>query len=258
MTREFPSGVPELGAYIVSQGGTYLHSIIREPGVTCQVCGLPVSGVELCPQCRNHQATGLPLADRVASLTYAPFGPGAWNTQAHAVVRGYKAERPGPGNVEMMENLLRLGLRGHAVCARRYLAAQSSAWAVVPSNRKGATLVTMIRGLARSTREEVIVTSLDDRAARQLTPDRWSIPDWDADIPDHVLVIDDSWASGGHAQSLAVLLKQSGVANVSIMTVARLLSPEWSENPEFVKQRLRGATFDWAHCPWTDDGMCPS
>src|SRR5690606_31853710 len=130
-------------AYIVSQGGTYLHSIIREPGVTCQVCSLPVSGVELCPQCRNHQATGLPLADRVASLTYAPFGPGTWNTQAHAVVRGYKAERAGPGNVEMMENLLRLGLRGHAVCARRYLAAQSSAWAVVPSSRKGATLVTM-------------------------------------------------------------------------------------------------------------------
>ncbi len=110
-------------------------------------------------------------------------------------------------------------------------------------------LVAMVRGLARSTREEIVVTSLDDGAARQLTLARWSIPGWDADVPDHVLVVDDSWASGGHAQSLAALLKQSGVRKVSIMTVARLLSPEWSENPEFVKTRLCGSTFDWAHCP---------
>lgn len=257
MSRDFPRGVPELGEYIVGQGGAYLHNIIRELGVTCRVCSLPVNGQQLCPQCRNHRAAGYPVADLVASTTYAAYGPGIWNTQAHNVVRGFKAERPGPGNVEMMENLLRLGLRGHGVCPRALLGAHSNAWAVVPSNRQGTKLVNVVRRLAATLQDEVVVTSRNDGAGRQFTPDRWSIPEWPAAAPDHVLVIDDSWASGAHAQSLAALLKQSGVEKVSIFTVARLLSPDWSESADFEKERLRGTTFDWARCPWTDDGDCP-
>jgi len=258
MTRTFPPGVPELGAYVVSQGGAYLHNVVRGLDNVCQVCSLPVSGGELCWQCRSHRDAGLLLADQVASITYAPFGPGTWNTQAHNVVRGYKGERPGPGVVEMMENLLRLGLRAHSVCAVKLVNARSRAWAVVPSTslRRGIKLPELVRSLARSINEEVVVTSADESAGRQLNPDRWSIPEWSEGVPDHVLVIDDSWATGAHAQSLAALLKRSGVAKVSILTVARLLSPAWSENAAFEREHLRGSTFDWRLCPWTG-GNCP-
>ncbi|HZK47997.1 MAG TPA: hypothetical protein VFD74_00120, partial [Thermoleophilia bacterium] len=89
---------------------------------------------------------------------------------------------------------------------------------------------------------------------RSLRPENFAVTAGQR-VPDHVLVIDDSWVSGGHAQSVASALKSSGVADVSIFTVARVLDPQWSPNADFIKERLRGV-FDPRICPWTG-GDCP-
>ncbi len=234
-----------------------MRNIIREPGVTCQVCSLPTSGYEFCPNCRYHQSSSFSTADLVGSLTYAAYGNLNWNNQAYTIVRGYKAEKPGPGSIEMMENLLILGLRGHAGCSRTILGASSRSWAVVPSNKGRTALAEMVRRIAQSTADEILVNSRDDAADREFDPDRWQVPAWEAAPPDHVLIIDDSWATGSHAQSLAASFKRTGVEMVSIFTVARLLSYEWSENRAFERERLRDVIFDWTKCPWTNDGVCP-
>lgn len=39
----------------------------------------------------------------------------------------------------------------------------------------------------------------------------------------HVMLIDDTWASGGHAQSGALALRKSGASKVSVLVVARWL-----------------------------------
>jgi len=69
-------------------------------------------------------------------------------------------------------------------------------------------------------------------------------------------VIDDAWVTGSSAQSLAVTLKQAGVAQVSILAVARVLSPAWKPNRLFVEDVLGSLSYDWKTCHWTR-GDCP-
>ncbi len=95
-----------------------------------------------------------------------------------------------------------------------------------------------------------------------VTTDDWAsckvcaLPINPAYLPPHVVVIDDSWVSGASAQSVAVALKQAGVEQVSILSVARVLSPHWAPNLPFLRSALPQLPYDWTICPWTL-GDCP-
>ena len=71
----------------------------------------------------------------------------------------------------------------------------------------------------------------------------------------HVLLIDDTWASGGHAQSAVLALRKAGADKVSLLVVARWLKSDFSGNEEFVRQ-LSARDYDPGVCPWTG-GTCP-
>lgn len=248
--RRFPPGIPEIGAYLDAEAGSYLRNIIREPQITCRVCALPVDGWDVCLMCRRNAASEIPLADRVGSLIYAI----EYDSQAYRMVSGYKSGRPGRGNADTMRALLALGLRGHAICAMTLSGVQDVRWAVVPSTRRRPTLRGLVRDLARHPADEIVIDSAEDHAGRELRVDRWLMPEM-PEVPDHVLLIDDSWVSGAHAQSLAGKLKLAGVAYVSILTVARVLRPSWDPVGEFIRDRL-SEPFDWRRCPWTGE-ECP-
>jgi predicted amidophosphoribosyltransferase len=68
----------------------------------------------------------------------------------------------------------------------------------------------------------------------------------------NVLLIDDTWTAGGHAQSAAHALREAGAASVALVVIGRHLRPEWEVTPG-------GPTsgdlfdelptpFDWARC----------
>lgn len=69
-----------------------------------------------------------------------------------------------------------------------------------------------------------------------------------------MLLIDDTWASGGHAQSAATALHRAGAAKVSLLVAARWINEDYGDNASFI----RGLTMDFnpAICPWTG-GACP-
>ena len=46
-------------------------------------------------------------------------------------------------------------------------------------------------------------------------------------------------------------LKQAGVETVSILSVARVLSPNWEPNKTFLRDVLATLPYDWKVCPWT-------
>jgi adenine/guanine phosphoribosyltransferase-like PRPP-binding protein len=71
----------------------------------------------------------------------------------------------------------------------------------------------------------------------------------------HVLLIDDTWTSGGHAQSAAMALHQAGAERVSLLVVARWIRPEFGNNAEFLRGIAR-KDYDPQVCPWTG-GACP-
>jgi hypothetical protein len=90
---------------------------------------------------------------------------------------------------------------------------------------------------------------------RGLNQASWQIPP-DAHVPEHVVVIDDAWVSGSSAQSLAAALKGAGAEQVSILALARVLSPDSSPNRPFLRDVLGSLSYHWTICPWTQRD-CP-
>lgn len=251
MTRQLPPGVQEIARALAAEAGTYLHSTVREPRVTCSVCAAPVDGYERCIPCNEHARAGFALADRVGSLIYA-VEPDA---QAYRVVRNYKAPMSGSNLLNTMRALLALGLRGHFGCAATLAGLATHGWAVVPSTRGRTKLHELVVGLSQRAEAEVLVSFVGETGSRELRPGEWRI-DAAGYLPAHVLLVDDSWVTGAHAQAVASALRSAGVEQVSIFTVARVLHPHWSANEKFIKTRFTGPGFDWARCPWTG-GDCP-
>ncbi len=250
MTRSWPVELQQLAAVLHQKASTFLDRVVRQRGFTCEVCGAPVvNGYETCYPCGELRSGLAPIADRVASLVYA-VEPGS---QTYQVVRNYKGDRPGPDMRFIMLALLILGLRGHTNCLNALSAAPVDGWAVVPSTRGRAMLHDLVTAISTRPDQEVRVRFQGVAGEREFAPEHWVV---DIDSPrNHVLVIDDSWVQGAHAESVASALKSAGVQEVSIFTVARVLRSDWRPNRSLINA-LKGGTFDWKVCPWTE-GTCP-
>lgn len=70
-----------------------------------------------------------------------------------------------------------------------------------------------------------------------------------------MLLVDDAWASGGHAQSAALALRRTGAERVSLLVVARWINPEYGRNSSFL-QGIAHRDYDPETCPWTGS-RCP-
>lgn len=66
----------------------------------------------------------------------------------------------------------------------------------------------------------------------------------------HVLLIEDTWTSGGNAQSAALALRRAGAASVTILALARWLNPEEPPTSTFVARYL-GVITNRLRARWT-------
>ncbi|PVW05481.1 hypothetical protein DEA06_07045 [Microbacterium sp. Gd 4-13] len=249
VSRSFTPAVAQVGEALHRQAGSYLRSIIRCDGLTCQVCATPIDeGAALCQQCDGHQRAGLPLASRTGFVVYAPFG-----TQAYQVVSQYKSERPGPAITSTMAGILAVALRGHYSCSAGLSGLGDTYWAVVPSTRGRLALSSMVEKLARSTTRRVQISYSGEEGRRVLDPSVWA-PETTVPPRSHLLLIDDSWVSGARAQSVASAMVAAGFEQVSVLVAARVMTPGYGSNQSFIEDHL--TSFDWQRCPWTGDA-CP-
>lgn len=252
MTRDFPDRVSNVGNDLTQVAGSYLHSVTTGDWPACEVCALPIdASYSLCAQCQSHRRSDLPVADRTGFLVYADEP----SSQTYRVMRGYKESRTQATFEPILQALLAVGLRGHFECANKLAGTEDSGWAVVPSTKGRAVFVDLVRGLSKSPRSEILVGYASPPPERVLRPGAWTIHD-PSGLPKHVVVIDDAWVSGASSQSLAATLKQAGVTQVSVLSVARVLSPQWGPNKPFLKDTLSTLPYDWKLCPWTR-GTCP-
>jgi predicted amidophosphoribosyltransferase len=241
-----------LRSALVATAGGYLHNPVRRELVTCAVCAESAPGCLVCYRCRlNRSQSPARLADATAFLTYAVSG-----RQSGYVMRGYKARPPIGEHRTIVTLLAVLGLAQHRSCAERLLAAPVTHWAVVPSlpARPGEhPLRPIVAALAPGTElpraaagRTPYPRSVDPqhfRAGAALRPGA------------HVLVIDDTWVGGGHAQSAVLAARQAGAAYVSVLVLARWLSEDYGSNACFLAG-LAGRDYDPGLCPWTGAG-CP-
>jgi predicted amidophosphoribosyltransferase len=67
---------------------------------------------------------------------------------------------------------------------------------------------------------------------------------------ENVLLIDDTWTRGGHAQSAAHALKEAGAGAVGLVVIGRHVRPEWEVDGPASSELLAGLprVFDWDSC----------
>lgn len=65
-----------------------------------------------------------------------------------------------------------------------------------------------------------------------------------------VLLLDDTWTTGAHAQSAAYTLKNAGATHVGVVVIGRHIRPEWDVGQEKCSDRLAALprAFDWGSC----------
>ncbi|GGV45027.1 hypothetical protein GCM10010293_52620 [Streptomyces griseoflavus] len=226
-----------------------VHPLLPGPGV-CQVCRGPAkTGYPTCWPC--HEASGI-LGAGVAD-TVVPVSLALKREQYANELWRYK-NAAGP-----QQQYFRMGL---AAVLWRFLAAHEGCIAdrcavpgfgivtTVPSTsgRADHPLRTMAAHMVGATRDRYrdLLAPIPDAAAlgRTVSPSRYTSS---ALWGDDVLLVDDTWTTGNHAQSAAAALKAAGARSVAVVVLGRHLNTDYGDTAGHVEQaRLR--RFSWDIC----------
>lgn len=256
MNRVLPTTLDPLIRWMTLNAG-FLWTIRKPRGHTCEICAVPIdSQYSRCYWCTSHIACGISVADRVGISFFAVL-----SDQTYRIVHDYKAPSAAVPVRQRFKAMLTLGIVGHSACLVRLLGDVPDAWAVVPSTRRrGVHPLREIASAVLGGLPEILVAptaqivNAPESQRRALNTANF-IVNVTGDPPSTVLLIEDSWVQGGHAQSVAAALKSAGVRTVAIFCVARVLNPSFGVNPEFIRSSER--VFDPLACPWTLGGRCP-
>lgn len=254
----------ELRNLIRDRLGAIMHNPIREEYVTCEVCLTPLSrvGFRICWECNQQHRSGLPLAHRVIALTYSVDGQQS-NLDMHRYKAPMSDERRFASDAWQRLSLLVVGFGlWHAACLESVCRLPITGLVTVPSLRgRDPHPLAGLSVYLPSTWEqiELLATKRSDCAAdrRSLQPAHFSILDPAAVEGRHIVVFEDTWVRGGHAQSASAALRAAGAAEVTVLTIARRLAPSFAPTREFIDRRLHGGReYDVDVCPVTG-ASCP-
>lgn len=220
------------------------------PGI-CAICKTFIeAGWRVCYPCNNEPDA----LDAVVPITYSEhYG------QMHDALRGYKDGVP---QVRQYANLRLNGIlwrfaAAHESCVVR--ATGVDAFDVVTTVPSTDPARDDARGHLRK-----IIEACDPLAGRyqRLLLSTGEVPvgqrgyderrfaaHWDL-VGANVLLIDDTWAGGGHAQSAAGVLKTAGASAVGLIVIGRHVRPEWKIDGVPSSELLQGlpSVFDWDTC----------
>ena len=237
---------------------SYFHSAVlprQFRGRVCRLCRAPVDGYKYCFRCNG--ASGLERPDTAGFVSYA-----IKSSQAGQDMYRYKGMQPSVQAVRNVQLLLEHGLR-HLRCVNQIVGTNVQAVSVMPSRshyQSGAAsqlqklcALRLPAGLP-TVRIEPVAGATSDR---KVDPDSFRVP-----VPvrwPHVLLIDDTWVSGGTVMSAVGALRAAGAAEVSSLVLARWLDPSYRATPELIREvtEAGGWSPPQGVCPFTRDGVCP-
>ncbi|WP_131740455.1 hypothetical protein [Actinomadura roseirufa] len=154
-----------------------------------------------------------------------------------------------------MAMLLLHAFTRHGSCPAHLAGMPITHWASVPSlrGRQGVhPLHRIVSGWAEGS--EAPLTAVERPAAPRAVSAAHFISGVRLPPESHVLLVDDTWVQGGHAQSAALTLRAAGAAQISTLVVARWIKPGFGKNAAFLRAL---PDYDPTLCPWTGT-HCPS
>jgi hypothetical protein len=233
-------------------GGPPYHRAMRTKWaarpVACRVCHGPVAaGFSLCYQCEQHQsAAGGLLADAVMPIAYAVKG-----SKFAADLWRYKEGDANAG--ERLRAVLGEFLRDHGPCAWRAagMAAPPGKVAVVPSGqgRPGPHPLALLVASCVEMPAVPLSVRVPDVPRGRAMGLGWLRVGGPV-TGESVLIVEDTWVSGGSAQSVAVALKLAGATRVVVVVLGRHLNPARPRSASLVpapRDGTRGPRHECLH-----------
>ncbi|GAA3064328.1 phosphoribosyltransferase [Actinokineospora globicatena] len=240
------------------------------PGRTCKVCATPTSGYERCFTCQqNHLRWNGDIADATAILAYAYRRSGAQISligrhQSEQHMWSYKNPQPGPGCTTDLGLMLFVAAMWHRRCAEAQTGLPWQAWTTVPSAKHSRLgehpLVRLCRNAYFGNAAGInvpradLVLAQDSADVREVRQGLFGVSEPSQVRGKHVLLVEDTWVTGGSAQSAALALKDSGATAVTILCLARWLREDGPADARAFYTDLT-EPYDPAICP-VADGMC--
>jgi hypothetical protein len=230
-----------------------------EPGV-CSVCATSVLGdFARCYQCHRTQATLPASADIVVPIALAiKGGQLAHELSAYKNSTSLTARRR-----------LRLGLAAvlwrwlslHERCLSNQLGIGPFPLVTHVPSTSGRyedpvqPIIEHMVGATRDRYEALLTANPEVPYGREARADRYHARVRMRGEP--VLLIDDTWTTGGHAQSAAAALKTAGAGPVSVVVIGRHFSmrqpdPRYQESAEQYVKRAQARGWQWNRCRLCD------
>jgi hypothetical protein len=165
-------------------------------------------------------------------------------------------EAPARHNLTLLSVLLLAARELHGGCIEHRLGHDVDAWAFVPSVRTDRTGEHPLHVVAK--RAGLVLPEIEfltgervDPEQRVTSADRFALAANSHVQGRHVLLIEDTWTTGGNAQSATLTLRGGGAASVTILVLARWLKPDELPTSDFVTSRLT-EDYDPLVCPVND------
>lgn len=219
----------------------------------CVSCTAPTSSpaYQRCVPCDSFARSGMKTASGgVVPLSWAPM-----DSQGYQDLRQYKEPSATADQLGRLRTMFALAFSRHTTCIASSDPSRPLGVAHIPSTsglRPGEhPFETHIMSMLASSVPRVSIryvgsTDGTRNSRRSLDPDQWEI-----ELPptplSRVLVFDDTWVSGGHAQSVAAAFEQRGIAS-RIVVLGRALDPSRNDHGTYL--RAHPATpYDSSICP---------
>lgn len=240
-----------VGGILGELAGTSLRNTYRRP-YGCRFCAGWTNGdYETCHTCGFQYG----LRDQPNVAGFVIYG--ADGTTAGTTMYGYKYENPTSKHTAVVRLLLAHGL-DHSQCAAQLAGLEITHWTTIPSTKGRAHHPLrgfMTQQAPRRLIEHPLRATGVVAARRRVQEDLFDA----ASLPplSHVLVIDDTWASGNKALSAVRTLRARGADRVTVLCLARWLDFDFIREPLAVDEPTglhiplrRQHSFDPAVCPY--------
>lgn len=238
--------------------GTYINVPSWVAGL-CEVCSAPTTGPKYprCVPCAGQAEQGYQLARGVIPLSWAPMAQvEGYSGQNYSDLLHYKEPDGTPMQQARLRALMWLAFTKHADCLIPEHRTRPFALTHVPSTsglREGPHpietnfLSLFDSSVPRVTTEYVGQIGGPRNDRRQLNPGAWQTDPATVEGVERVLIVDDTWVSGGHAQSVAAAFELAGIA-ARIVILGRALDPSRRDHGNFLRANP-AAPFNSAVCP---------
>ena len=228
----------------------YLHIFTRVPPAgpgICPICHRPPNaGFTLCWSCETTTSQVSRPLQRVVPISLYQV-----RDQLHTWLRGYKDDRD-----EALRSRLRLRV---AATLGRFLARHGGcvspegwdAVTTVPSTGPRTGVHPLVQALSLLKRHRADYAALLAQGSAQVTHNRASDDGFVTTEPvdgRRVLLIDDTFTSGGRIQSAASRLQLDGAVVVGAVVVGRVFNMDFGANAEQVWQAARSEQFTFEVC----------